>query len=117
NEFGFEPLDDRVPRDGQRGGASIRAGVGPSRPTLHYLTRHRDESLSIAERGHETIFAVANKLPCRRVVVAQHDQSARHRLGDDVAKGLGRARKNEYIRRGVVIRQLFSAMGSGVMEI
>ncbi len=47
------------------------------------------------------------------VVIRDHGQPARHRLGHDVAVGFRQAGEEEDIRRGVVLGQLRTASGAG----
>ncbi len=53
----------------------------------------------------------------RRVVVGQHHQAARQRLGHHVAEGLRHARKHKRIRRRIVRRQRLAALHPRIMKL
>ena len=58
-----------------------------------------------SKRREQAVRAVPDVLGGRRIAVGDHREPARHRFDGDVAVGLGRAREQEDVARGVVHRR------------
>ena len=98
----LEPLDHVRPVDSEHRGARSAAHPAQQLGRPSQFNRACDEAARIKRPRQHSRHPVLEMHAGRRVVVGDHREPTRHRLECDVPEGLGLARKQKDVCRGVV---------------
>ena len=95
------------------GSACLAPEFGSALPVACQIGGQTGEFPRVVEIGEQAVTPMHDMLVRGGVVIGNDRQAARHRLHGYVAKGLGKARKDEYVAGCVVRGEILAATHAG----